>query len=314
MLPDDPANETRMEQDMKITGAKIYIIRIGTLHPVLLELVTDEGFSGIGEAGVAYGVGGTAAAGMVKDFVEGMLLGRDPFRIEEIWTEMYDHSFWAKGGGPIVFAGISAIEQALWDIKGQALRVPVYELLGGKFRDTVRLYANGWSYMCGTPDDYARAAEQVVEAGYTALKLYPLAVPNGRGGIRHVSARAVERDFYEAALQKMKAVRRACGPGIDLMADLSGGTTTEETIRFCRALEELDLYFVEEPADPFDIGALRKISEQVKDSDRRRRASLHTARIPPRPRGAGRQHIATRHRQYRRPVRGEENRGDGRSL
>src|ERR671925_113312 len=125
----------------KITGANIYIIRIAGRHPVIVELSTDEGVSGLGEAAIAYGVGETAAAGMIKDLVEDIIIGRDPARIEALWSEMYDHTFWAKGGGPIVFAGISAIEQALWDIKGRMLNVPVYELLGGKCRDAVRMYA-----------------------------------------------------------------------------------------------------------------------------------------------------------------------------
>src|SRR5262249_204368 len=150
-------------------------------HPVLLELITDEGVTGVGEAAVAYGIGGTAAAGMVKDLVDGIVLGCDPFRIEDIWGQMYDHSFWAKGGGAMVFAGISAVEQALWDIKGKALGVPVYEMLGGKLRDDVRVYANGWSYTCITPEDYPRAAERPITDGYTALKCYPLAVPNKLG-------------------------------------------------------------------------------------------------------------------------------------
>lgn len=248
---------------MKLVEARVYLAEIATLHPVLLELVTDEGIVGVGEAGVAYGVGGTAAAGMIKDLVVAFIIGRDPFPIEALWTEMYDHSFWAKGGGPIVFAGISAIEQALWDIKGKALGVPVYELLGGKFRNEVRAYANGWSYSCASPDQYASAAERVAGDGYTALKLYPLAVPNGRGGIRHVSRRAVDRSFAALAFEKVKAVRRAVGPAVDLMVDLSGGLTTDEIIRFCRRLEELDILFVEEPVDPFDLGALKKVAAQI---------------------------------------------------
>ena len=248
---------------MKLVRARIYLLRIATLHPILVELITDEGLVGVGEAGVAYGIGGAAAAGMIKDLVEGLLLGKDPSRIEALWTEMYDHSFWAKGGGPIVFAGISAIEQALWDIKGKALEVPVYELLGGKFRDHVRAYANGWSYTCVTPDDYARAAERVVGDGYTALKCYPLATPNGRAGITHVSLRSVDRAFADLAFDRVRAVRRAAGVGIDIMVDLSGGLTTDETIRFCRRLEELDILFVEEPVDPFDTAALKKVSEHV---------------------------------------------------
>ncbi len=248
---------------MKVSAARIYLVRIGSLHPVLVELLTDEGIAGVGEAAVAYGAGGTAAAGMVKDLVETLVLGRDPFRIEELWTAMYDHSFWAKGGGTIVFAGISAIEQALWDIKGKALGVPVYELLGGRMRDQVRVYANGWSYKCVTPDDYARAAQQPISEGYTALKCYPLAVPNDNGGIRHVSRRCVDRAFADLAFEKVKAVRQAFGAEVDIMADLSGGLTTDESIRLCRRLEELELLFVEEPVDPFDVGALKKLSEHV---------------------------------------------------
>src|SRR3982751_405599 len=123
---------------MKVDTVNIYLVTTGKLHPVIVELVTDDGITGIGEAAIAYGLGGTAAAGMVKDLAERLIVGRDPSRIEALWSEMYDHSFWAKGGGAIVFAGISAIEQALWDIKGKALGVPVYELLGGRMRDTVR--------------------------------------------------------------------------------------------------------------------------------------------------------------------------------
>jgi galactonate dehydratase len=248
---------------MKIVEAKIYLVTVGNLHPILLELATDEGLTGAGEAALAYGIGGTAAAGMVKDLVERMVMGRDPMRAEELWSEMYDHSFWAKGGGAVVFAGISAVEQALWDIKGKALGVPIYQLLGGKFRDRVRVYANGWSYKCVTPDDYARAAERVVRDGYDALKCYPLSTPNPAGGIRHASLRSVDRSFAELAVERVKAVRTAVGPAVDIMCDLSGALTTDRTIALCRALEELDLLFIEEPADPFDIGALRKISERV---------------------------------------------------
>lgn len=136
---------------MKITRARIYLVKIAGRHPVLVELETDEGVSGVGDAAVAYGTGATAAAGMIKDLLDEIVLGKDPFRIEALWGEMYVGTFWAKGGGPIVFAGISAIEMALWDIKGEALGVPVYELVGGKTRAEVRVYANGWSFRASIP-------------------------------------------------------------------------------------------------------------------------------------------------------------------
>jgi galactonate dehydratase len=247
---------------MKVEAVDIYLVTTGKLHPVVVELVTDEGIRGIGEAAIAYGVGGTAAAGMIKDLAERMIVGQDPARIEALWSEMYDHTFWAKGGGAIVFAAISAIEQALWDIKGKALGVAVHELLGGRTRNKVAVYANGWYGAAETPAQLAKAAERPLRDGYRALKCYPLAVADANG-LRHVSARGVDREFANRAFEKIKALRAAVGAEVDLMLDLSGGLTTAETIRLCRRFEELDIAWIEEPADPFDVGALAKISQRV---------------------------------------------------
>ncbi|HYY82925.1 MAG TPA: mandelate racemase/muconate lactonizing enzyme family protein [Beijerinckiaceae bacterium] len=246
---------------MQVEAINVYLVTAGKLHPVIVEIITDEGITGIGEAAIAYGVGGTAAAGMVKD-LSARIVGRDPSRIEELWSEMYDHSFWAKGGGAIVFAGISAIEQALWDIKGKALGVPVYELLGGRIRDEIRVYANGWYGPSRTPAELANAAERPLREGYKALKCYPLAQWDG-AGLRHVTNRQVDRSFANLAFEKVRTLREAVGPEVELMLDLSGGLTTDETIRLCRRFEELDITWVEEPADPFDVGALKKISDKV---------------------------------------------------
>lgn len=247
---------------MKIDRVDVYLVRAGNLHPVIVEIVLDDGLAGVGEAAIAYGVGGTAAAGMVKDLAERFIVGRDPSRIGKLWCEMYDQSFWAKGGGPIVFAAMSGIEQALWDIKGKRLGVPVYELLGGRVRDRIRVYANGWYGAARTPAELARAAERPLRDGYEALKFYPLGEMADKG-MRHVSNRMVERDSFELAVARVKAMRDAVGPKVELMVDISGGLTTDETIRFCRRVEPFDLTWIEEPADPFDAGALRKISDQV---------------------------------------------------
>jgi galactonate dehydratase len=251
---------------VKITEARIYLLDIGGRRPVLVQGCTDEGIRGVGDAAVAYGAGATAAAGMIKDLVEGVLLGQDPFRIEAIWSEMYDHSFWAKGGGPIIFSGVSAIEQALWDIKGKALGVPVCEMLGGRFREKARVYANGWSYRSVTPDDFARAAEDVVKDGYTALKLYPLAAPDPtspHGLLRHVSLRSLDRNAEDLAVARVRAVRDAVGPDIDILLDMSAELTTDAVIRIGQRVEKYDILFFEEPVDPFDVDALKKVSEHV---------------------------------------------------
>jgi galactonate dehydratase len=250
---------------MKITQIKIYRVSIGGRNPVLVKVFTDAGISGVGEAAVAYGAGAPAAAAMIKELAEGFVLGKDPFNIEALWSDMYDHTFWAKGGGSIIFAGISAIEQALWDIKGKALDVPVYEMLGGKVRDQARVYANGWSFKSNKPSEFAREAERVVKDGYSALKLYPLATPmmDSQGHIRHVSQRSIDRDAEDLAIARVKAVRDAVGPKIDLMLDVSAELTTDAIIRLARKFEEHDIMFLEEPVDPSDVEALKKVSEHV---------------------------------------------------
>jgi galactonate dehydratase len=223
-----------------------------------LKLTTDDGLVGWSEYTEADGSRGLT--GVIYGLAD-PLIGQDPRPVQQIASTLWVRQVQAPGG--INSRAIAAIENALLDIKGKALGVPVYELLGGKFRDEVRVYANGWSYQCVTPDDYASAAQRPISDGYTALKCYPLAIPNGSGGIRHVSRRCVDRDFADLAFRKVKALRQAFGPQLDIMVDLSGGLTTDETIRLCHRLEELNLLFVEEPVDPFEIGALKKVSEHV---------------------------------------------------
>ncbi|MBL0406165.1 mandelate racemase/muconate lactonizing enzyme family protein [Microvirga aerilata] len=248
---------------MKIKSVRIYLIESGGIRPVIVEISTGEGITGLGEAAVAYGAGATAAAGMLKDLSERYVVGKDPFQIERIWSEMYDHSFWAKGGGPIVFAAISAIEQALWDIKARALSVPVYELLGGKVRDRLRSYANGWYFGCTSNADLPDAAERTVADGYSAIKFYPFATILEDGRLRHPDHRSSEKSIRTAAVTTIANVRKAVGPKVEIMLDLSGGLTPDETIRFCRDIEEFGITYVEEPADPFDPGALRKIAASI---------------------------------------------------
>jgi galactonate dehydratase len=265
-LAGEPRRDGRTRKPLKITEVKVYLASVGGRHPVLAQVSTDEGISGVGEAAIAYGTGATAAAGMIKDLAQEFLLGKDPFPIEALWSEMYDHSFWSKGGGPIVFAGISALEQALWDVKGKCLGVPVYEMLGGKMRDKVRVYANGWSFRCVKPADFAREAARVVSDGYNAIKFYPLASPelDVAGHIRHVSRRTVDRAAEERAVASVKAVRDTVGPKVDIMLDMSAELTTDAIIRLGRKMEEWDISFFEEPVDPFDVEALKKVAEQVR--------------------------------------------------
>jgi galactonate dehydratase len=250
---------------MKLKTANIYLIQSGGIRPVLLELITDDGVTGVGEAGLAYGLGGLAATGMLKEMIERYLAnGQGPFGVESLWAEMYDHSFWTKGGGPVVFSAMSAIEQALMDIKARVLGVPVYELLGGRMRDGLRTYANGWYFGCTSDSDLPKAAVGAVTDGYGALKFYPFAtiLPDGR--LRHPSLRgASEPELVRQAISRVAAVREAVGPEVELMLDLSAGATPDDTIRFCHAIEKFDITYVEEPADPGDIGSLIKVANAL---------------------------------------------------
>jgi galactonate dehydratase len=143
--------------------------------------------------------------------------------------------------------------------------VPVYELLGGKVRDRVRVYANGWSFRSTTPSEFAHAAERVLKDGYTALKLYPLAtaVMDTHGHLRHVTQRSIDRAAEDLAVARVRAVRNAVGPKIDLMLDVSAELTPDAIIRFAHKVEDQDIMFLEEPVDPFDPEALKKVSEHV---------------------------------------------------
>ena len=104
---------------------------------VILKVYTDEGIYGDGEAALAYGIAAPAAFGMVRDLAS-LIIGMDPLDNEVIWDKLYKCTFWGQNGGPVVFAGISALDIALWDIKGKYFGVPVYKLLGGKRRDNQR--------------------------------------------------------------------------------------------------------------------------------------------------------------------------------
>lgn len=250
---------------MKITQVDIYDIPLDKegyhWNPVLVRIRTDEGIDGVGEVGLAYGVGHSAGVGMVKNLSENYLIGADPFQIERLWDTMYRKTFWGQGGGPVVYGGMSAIDEALWDIKGKALGVPVYELLGGRAHDRLWVYANGWYRDCNTPEEYADAARKVVEDGFTAMKFDPFAVlPDGTW---EYSPRALSREMADLAYDRVAAVREAIGPKVEILVEVHGNLGVTSAIQIGKRLEELDPFFYEEPVDALNVDAMRKVSENV---------------------------------------------------
>lgn len=248
---------------MIVTSANIYVVPSGYRKPVLLELETSDGLTGLGEAGVAYGIGNTAAAEMVKTMCERHVLGRDPAPIEAIWNDIYDGGFWTRGGGAISFAALSAIEHALWDIKGKRLGVPVYDLLGGPLLDTLPVYANGWWLGCDSGADFAAAGVATVARGYRGLKLYPLGMPDPVTVVRHPKRRQLSQDAVSRACERVRCLREAVGPDIAIMLDFGGGLTTDRVVQICRRIEDVDVRFIEEPVDPALPDALAKLASKT---------------------------------------------------
>ena len=136
---------------MKITKVDVMALEkdmgCGGSRPIIVKIYTDEGIYGIGEAGVAIGTGSRGAFEVLKDFAP-MIKGMDPLAHEVIWEKLFKTSFWGQGNGAIMMSAISAVDTALWDIKGKAANMPLYQLLGGKHRDKLRAYASqlqfGW--------------------------------------------------------------------------------------------------------------------------------------------------------------------------
>ena len=215
---------------------------------VFVKVLTSDGIAGWGEASLE-GKERTVMQAVAE--LARYLVGQDPFRIEQHWQQMYRGAYWV--GGPVLNSAISGIEQALWDIKGKALGVPAYELLGGKCRDRLRAYANGWFRGAETPADFARMAVATVERGYTALKWDPF----GKAGLFPTGEEA------DRAVACVRAVREAVGPAIDLLIEVHGRFAPASAIRLARRLEEFDPFWYEEPVPPDNIDAVALVARSI---------------------------------------------------
>ena len=214
---------------MKITKLETFLVAPRWLF---LRIETDDGIVGWGEP-VIEGHAHTVAAA-VEELSE-YLVGLDPSRIEDHWQVMTKGGFYR--GGPILSSAVAGIDQALWDIKGKALGVPVHDLLGGAVRDRVRVY----SWIAGDePDHVAEHAAERVEAGFTAVKM------NASGKMRPLESAAE----LNAAVERVAAVRAQIGPDLDIAVDFHGRLSPALAKELCRRLEPLHPMFVEEPLVP----------------------------------------------------------------
>lgn len=254
---DMPMNPERYDgTHMKITGVRTVVVNAQMRNWVFVKVDTDQdGLWGWGEASLEWKT--RAVAGAVEDFAP-MLIGEDPRRIEHLYQKMYRQSFWRVG--VIGMSAISGIEQALWDIRGKSLGVPVFDLLGGQVRDRVRMYTHlgggdmksVYEAQDGGPAAMVDLALEVVERGYTAVKV--LATPpteslNSLG-------------LYRYAERRMDALRSALGDSIDVMVDCHGRHFPANGLEFCRVMAPFKPFFVEEPVPPENVDALAELRRQ----------------------------------------------------
>lgn len=256
---------------MKISSVDVFhatYLGKDAMNPIFVKINTDEGIYGLGEAGVAYGAASTAAFGQIKDFAE-LIIGMDPMKNEAVWDHLYRDTFWGQGGGTVIFSGMSAIDMALWDIKGKALGVPVYQLLGGKTNDKLRAYASqiqfSWSptfSFLSQPEQYAEAARIAVADGYNAVKVDPFQIAgDGKFGMR--SHGLLTYDALKLSRDRMAAVREAVGPAVDIILECHTGTDVNSAIQFGRMVEDLNIYYMEEMCTPLNPPLTKRVKEKV---------------------------------------------------
>lgn len=262
---------------MKIVSVDIIDVKnpyqsaVSKWRPVVVRINTDEGISGFGEVGMAYGVGASAGFGMAKDLAK-IIIGMDPMQSELIWDKMQKKTFWGQGGGTVVSAGMSAIDVALWDIKGKALGVPCYQLLGGKCRNELRTYASQLQFGWGdpekkehltTPEQYAAAAVTAVEDGYDAIKVDVNEIDEqGFAKRRNLYGAFARRDLM-VGYKRLKAIREAIGYDVDIIVEAHALTDKVSAVEFGRMIEEFRISAYEEPVMNLNAQCLKEVREHI---------------------------------------------------
>jgi galactonate dehydratase len=227
---------------MKISKIATYVVGTPWRDLTFVQVFTDEGLVGVGETRMLSHT--QALIGYLAEAEKNHILGSDPFDIESLVHRMKYGDYGRSG--EIVMSGIACVEVACWDIVGQALGQPIWRLLGGKVREQVKAYANGWYTVERTPQDFFNAARVVVDRGYKALKLDPF----GPG--------KYELEFEERiqSISLVEAVRDAIGPSNELLVEMHGRFSPHEALRIAKMLEPFEPSWIEEPVPPDNLASL----------------------------------------------------------
>lgn len=269
----DNVNVVGRKNTMKIIKVEIFDIECPDRpqwHPVFVRVHTDTGISGVGEAGLAYDWGHSAAANMLNEIAKAKLIGFDPFNTELLWSKMFRDGFWALGGNAVFYAAMSAIDTALWDIKAKALGVPLYQLLGGKVNDKLRTYASQLQFdwdsapaKLTNPLDYAKAAEKALKQGYDAVKVNPMFYDKDCNTLYNLT-KLLPKDFLKLVQARMAAIRDAVGDEVDIFLECHSMLGAASAIQVgLEVAEKYNCTFMEEPVNYLNSALHDKISQKL---------------------------------------------------
>ncbi|MBL8699387.1 MAG: mandelate racemase/muconate lactonizing enzyme family protein [Alphaproteobacteria bacterium] len=228
-----------------------------------VEVRTDEGITGWGEITTTTLTANRAVAGIIRQLND-LLVGEDPARIEHIWHKVF-RSFTYMGTRGATTHVISGIDIALWDIRGKALGLPIYELLGGKLRDDILLYTHPLRRLLDNDETLVKEIRAIVESGHTAFKFDPFPAAAGRS--KHFDdylEGGMSRQGENYAAKMAARIREVAGPDIEIFIDAHGRFNVPTAIRLCRRLEdEAQIDWFEEPVPPESYHALQQVREKV---------------------------------------------------
>jgi len=237
---------------LKITRVEPFVLRIGTKSDIVCARIeTAEGIHGWGEGTTPPNIWPVVA--QIKSF-ETLLVGQSAWDIERLWRRMYILEENTLGG--TLFAGMSAIDIALWDIVGKKLNVPVYKLLGGRIQDRLCIYTSyRWGNIPRTADAYRARTKELIEQGATAGKYDPF-------GPYPAPDRQLSTQILNEVREMIRGIREA-GPSFDICIEAHGKWNLASAGRIIKLLEPFDPYFIEEPVPPEDVDAMAALQRST---------------------------------------------------